>query len=227
MTMLTPLRRASSRCRGAAGDERIERTSLGVGRPAPGQIVRDDDDRRDAVAGADGPLRTVIGVGRRQRLDPGLTDRSAADDPVEQIEGLGQHVIVRRGLERRHVDAVEERAQPQGFRRRGAFGARGQARRACRTGPFLRSSCRRQDAPAPAVKAAAAARRSANRSGDRRRVRRAPDRRRSVRRDQPTCGPTTRASARRGRAARSRRPSRRLSRHRRAGRRAPTPCRGR
>ena len=54
-----------------AGRERIERPAVGVGRPGGGEIVGGDDDRRDAVAGARRTRRAIVGVGRRQRLDPG------------------------------------------------------------------------------------------------------------------------------------------------------------
>jgi len=62
-----------------------------------------------------GPRHMVVGIARRQRLDPGLAHVGAADDAIEQIEGLGDHVIARHQLEFRRVDAGEQSAQPQGF----------------------------------------------------------------------------------------------------------------
>ena len=126
MTRLTPLRRASSRCRAPPGIKRIKRAPVGVLRPRRRKIVRGDDDRRNAVASARRALNAVVRVGRRERLDPGLPDRGAADDAVEQIEGLGQHVVVGNRLKLRHVDPLQERAQPKRLGRRRPARTRGQ-----------------------------------------------------------------------------------------------------
>ena len=96
----------------AAGNQRIERLPLVVGRPGGGEIIGGDDDRRNAVAGARRARRAVVGIGRRQRLDPGLADFGAADEAIEQIEGLGHDMIARHRLELGHVDAGEQFAQP-------------------------------------------------------------------------------------------------------------------
>src|ERR1700761_3026505 len=47
----------------SAGNQWIERASVGVFRPRPRKIVRGDDDRGNAVAGSRGTLNAVVGVG--------------------------------------------------------------------------------------------------------------------------------------------------------------------
>ena len=63
----------------AAGNQRIERlgpsSSLGPGR---GEIIRDDDDRRHAVACARRRLARSFGSVGGKRLDPGLAVRRCA-----------------------------------------------------------------------------------------------------------------------------------------------------
>ena len=120
----------------------------------------------------------------------------AADDAVEEIEGLGQHVVLRQRFELGHVDPFEQAAQPNRLVASAAPPGARSERRGCRTRPFRRISCRRPAGRGPPAAAAAGRRRSANRSADRRRARRAPDRARPARRGRRTSGRTRRASRR-------------------------------
>ena len=91
----------------ASGNQWIKRATVCVLGPRRREIVRGDDDRRNTVASARGALSSVIWVGRGQRLDPGLANLGAANDAVEQIERLGQDVVVRNRLQFRHVDPLQ------------------------------------------------------------------------------------------------------------------------
>src|SRR5262249_8872446 len=55
------------------GDERQHGLAVLAHRPGAGEIVRRDDDRRHAVAGARRPARRLVLVDGRERLDPQLT----------------------------------------------------------------------------------------------------------------------------------------------------------
>ena len=52
--------------------------------------------------------RSPIGGGGRQRLDPGLPARRAANETVDQIESFRHDMVARHGLEFRHIDAREQ-----------------------------------------------------------------------------------------------------------------------
>src|SRR5215472_5720052 len=69
-----------------AGDERQHRLPVLAHRPGAGEIVRGDDDRGHAVAGARRPACRLVVGRRRQRLDPELTGAEAAWKLLQQVE---------------------------------------------------------------------------------------------------------------------------------------------
>ena len=99
---------------------------VSVFRPRRREIVRGNDDRRDAVARACRALSVVVRIGRRERFDPGLPDCGAADDAVQKIEGLGQHVVVGDGLKLWNVHPLQKSPQPERLGRRRPSRTRGQ-----------------------------------------------------------------------------------------------------
>ena len=158
----------------AARIERIEAVAALVAGPGRGQIIGGDDDRRNAVARAR-RAAFLFGVGR-QRLDIGRAVFGAADEILQQIEGLGDDMVARRRLQRRQVDVLQKGlaatpAPASAGRPRTAF-----RRRACRTAPARPVSYRPRCAARPPGRAAAGRARRASRSADRRPVRRARDR---------------------------------------------------
>ena len=66
----------------SAGNERKQRTTVGVAGPRCGQIVGDDDDGGDAVASPDRAVDPVVRIRRGQRLDPRLANFGPADEFV-------------------------------------------------------------------------------------------------------------------------------------------------
>ena len=86
-------------------------------RPGAGEIVRGDDDRRDAVAAARRPRGRLVVLLARQGLDPGLARVEAAGEIAQQIERLGQHVLARHRLEFGHVERGKNFAQRPHARR--------------------------------------------------------------------------------------------------------------
>ena len=68
----------------------------------------------------------VVWIRRRERLDPGLPDRGAADDAVQKIEGLGQHVVVGNRLKLWNIHPLEKSPQPERLGRRRPSRTRGQ-----------------------------------------------------------------------------------------------------
>ena len=182
--MLTPARNANSRWRGSRGYERQHRLTVLAHRPGAGKIVRGDDDRRHAVAGARRPARRLVLVRGRQRLDPELAGAEAAGKVLQQIEGLGQHVVARHRLELGNVERGENGAQApacpgRGCRRRPREAPR--PRRGCRTAPCRLASYRHRYVRGPRASVSVRSARSANRSAGKRPVRRARDRGRRAR----------------------------------------------
>src|SRR5882672_1590354 len=70
--------------------QRQHRLAVGADRPGAGDIVRGDDDRRNAVAAARRPRGRVVIILTRQGLDPGLARIEAAGEIAQQIKRLGQ-----------------------------------------------------------------------------------------------------------------------------------------
>src|SRR5262249_54533123 len=81
------------------GDERQHGLAVLAHRPGAGEIVRRDDDRRHAVAGARRAARRLVFVDGGQRLHPQLAGAEAAGKVLQQVEGLGQHVVAPHRLE--------------------------------------------------------------------------------------------------------------------------------
>src|SRR5882757_2128030 len=91
--------------------QRQHRLAVGADRPGAGEIVRGDDDRRDAVAAARRLGCGFIVVLARQGFDPGLAGIEAAGEIAQQIECLGQHMLARHRLEFGHVERGKNLAQ--------------------------------------------------------------------------------------------------------------------
>ena len=171
-----------------ARHHRQHRLAVRPQRPGAGEIVRRDDDRGDAVAGARRALLRFVVAFRRGGFDPELPAGKAAGKLLEQIEGLGQHVVARHRLELRDIERGEDGAQRLRVGRdAAAAGARLRSRRGCRTAPCRRSSCRRRCAPAPRARGASRPAPSASRSADRTRARPCRDRSRPDRRLRARC----------------------------------------
>src|SRR5262249_10731677 len=75
------------------GDEREHGLAVLAHRPGAGEIVRRDDDRRYAVAGARRTACRLVLVDGRQRFHPQLAGGEAAGKVLQEIERLGQHVV--------------------------------------------------------------------------------------------------------------------------------------
>src|SRR5262249_22158905 len=93
------------------GDERQHGLAVLAHRPGAGEIVRRDDDRRHAVAGARRTARRLVLVDGRQRFHPQLAGGEAAGKVLQQVEGLGQHVVAPHRLELGNVERGENGAQ--------------------------------------------------------------------------------------------------------------------
>src|ERR1700675_1583380 len=91
--------------------QRQHRLAIRADRPGAGEIVRGDDDRRDAVATARRTLRGLVVIFARQGFDPGLTRIEAAGEIAQQIKRLGQHVFARHRLEFGNVEGGKNFAQ--------------------------------------------------------------------------------------------------------------------
>src|SRR5262245_25508328 len=89
------------------GDERQHGLAVLAHRPGAGEIVRRDDDRRHAVAGARRAARRLVFVDGGQRLHPQLAGAEAAGKVLQQVEGLGQHVVAPHRLELGDVERGE------------------------------------------------------------------------------------------------------------------------
>src|SRR5271154_3038291 len=77
-----------------AFDHRQHGLAVGLHSPGAGEIVGGDDDRGDAVAGADRPAGSLFFVtGCRQRFDPKLAGIEAAGEVAQQVERLGEDVV--------------------------------------------------------------------------------------------------------------------------------------
>src|SRR5215510_9757682 len=94
-----------------AARHRQHRLAVRTQRPGAGQVVRGDDDRRDAVAAMRRARGRFLVIVARQGLHPGLAGRVAAREVAQQIERLGQHVLARHRLEFGHVQRGEDVAQ--------------------------------------------------------------------------------------------------------------------
>src|SRR5712671_1130462 len=84
--------------------QRQHRLAVGADRPGAGEIVRGDNDRRNAVAAARRPRGRVVIILTRQGLDPGLARIEAAGEIAQQIKRLGQHMLARHRLQLGHVE---------------------------------------------------------------------------------------------------------------------------
>src|SRR6266567_1539547 len=82
------------------GDERQHGLAVLAHRPGAGEIVRRDDDRRHAVAGARRTAHRLVLVDGRQRFHPQLAGAEAARKVLQEIERLRQHVVAPHRLER-------------------------------------------------------------------------------------------------------------------------------
>src|SRR5579863_8997812 len=102
-----------------AFDHRQHGLAVGGDRPGAGHIVRGDQDRRHAIAAARRAGRGFLVIGCRQRLDPKLAGIKAAGKVTQQIESLGQDVIVRHRFKFRDVERGKNLAQ---FQHAGAAG---------------------------------------------------------------------------------------------------------
>src|SRR5882757_1868097 len=91
--------------------QRQHRLAVGTDRPGTGEIVRGDDDRRDAVAAACRPRCGLVVILARQGFDPGLARIEAAGEIPQQVKRLGQHVFARHRLELGHVEGGENFTQ--------------------------------------------------------------------------------------------------------------------
>src|SRR5262249_11960340 len=74
-------------------DERQHGLAVLAHRPGAGEIIRGDDDRGYAVAGARRTARRLVVVDGRQRFHPQLAGVEAAGEVLQQVERLRQHVI--------------------------------------------------------------------------------------------------------------------------------------
>src|SRR6266481_492062 len=82
-----------------ARGERQHRLAIGTDRPGADQIVRGDDDRRDAITTPGRALRGgLIVILTRQRFDPGLSAGEAPGEIAQQVEGFGQDMLARHRL---------------------------------------------------------------------------------------------------------------------------------
>ena len=122
MTMLTPVRKAISRWRSPPGTTGIERLAAVVERPGRREVVGGDQDRADAVDAA--RLPALVAVARRLGLDPELAAVPAAREAAQQVERLGQHVVLGHRLQARNVEVAEQPLQ-----RRAALAAHREAGR--------------------------------------------------------------------------------------------------
>src|SRR6478752_720038 len=84
--------------------QRQHRLAVWAKRPGACQIIRRDDDRRDAVAAARRPRSGFVIIFVRQGFDPGLARVEASREIAQQIKRLGQHVFARHRLEFGHVE---------------------------------------------------------------------------------------------------------------------------
>src|SRR5262249_12115352 len=93
------------------GDEREHGLAVLAHRPGAGEIVRRDDDRRYAVAGARRTARRLVVVNGRQRFHPQLAGAEAAGKVLQEIECLRQHVVAPHRLELGNIERGENGAQ--------------------------------------------------------------------------------------------------------------------
>src|ERR1700724_1827478 len=107
--MLTPARKANSRCRGSPGVSGSigwpsGRIAQGPARSLEAMMIGDTPSppgaRRDAASRRARGILVVVAA--RQRLDPGLAGVEAAGEVAQQIECLGQHMFARYRLEFGH-----------------------------------------------------------------------------------------------------------------------------
>src|SRR4029450_10655313 len=83
----------------AARGGRIEVLAAFVARPRGGEVVRGDQDRTDAVDTT--RLPALVAVPWGLRLDPQLSALPAARERAQQVERLGQHVVLWDGFQAR------------------------------------------------------------------------------------------------------------------------------